>query len=167
MDTGEDPRRGVGLNHRRSGGVRNEQWMGIGRDRGGTHTQGAEVRSRLSDRDRLTLSERWPSRIEPMLVTMAEMVGAEMKAKWDRGRKRMSGRTRERKGARNDIIYVARGKTERVTRERKGEERKIGEKRRKRIGKGIGKGVWGRKQVVDWKEEKKRVGNGKKGTNRR
>ena len=41
-----------------------------------------------------------------------------------------------------------------MVRGRNGEARKIGEKRRKRIGNGIGKGIWGRKQVMDWKEEK-------------
>ena len=48
------------------------------------------------DRDHLTLSERSPSRIELMLVTMAEMVGAEMKAKWDRRKEKG-----ERKNRRN------------------------------------------------------------------
>ena len=37
---------------------------------------------------------------------------------------------------------------------KEGEERKIGERSGERIENGIGKGIWGRKQVMDWKEEK-------------
>ena len=41
-----------------------------------------------------------------------------------------------------------------MARGRKGEEQKIGERSRERVGNGIGKGIWGRKQVMDWKEKK-------------
>ena len=83
MDAGAGPRGGEGPQYRRSGEVRGERWKRIGRDRGGNRARGAEVKSRLSGRDRLTVSERWPSRTEPLLMAMAEMVGTEMKVRRD------------------------------------------------------------------------------------
>ena len=84
MDTGEGPRGGAGPQYRQSGEVQGERRKGIGRDRGGTHVQEAEVKSRLSGRDRLKVSERWPSRTKPLLMAMAEMVGLEMKVRRDK-----------------------------------------------------------------------------------